>query len=1194
MIPEPASDDSSTIRLSAMVGPLADRKPSVFDLDSAFESDSEPWETTDASDHSADSTLGPEDSVSPQETAIDLLPAAMPDPLPESIKPVSTDINEMCSIPSKMPSGDNPKAPPRIRTSSSIAVPLPLDPEKRHMPPKPPVKATLPPHDGVFEGTNEIFIQSDIFDSIRSGVEKCENFGLPVPPPAPPVPPLPAPPVPPPLPAQKISVGKMPAVPNKNRQAPSFEGTNEIYIQSHVFDAICEDAENDSRPGADKNPLSGIRPAVPRALTETTDDRNILGIINSGILPSVEIDRSLEMPSPDDSMFSAVDMISESTPRADADSETSLQPQDEVHSAKSRRQPNNFNPHEFVLRHLYNIAFNAFGAMDWNGDGCQTEIDAAFAALADLSKAKRPLIFYLNSPCICGRERFARAFIERCMKDIPKLSVYTDTLTSSSDLITALFSSRIGLLRTDDATKKTDRLLNFAESLFKTEDRRWGQNILFARFGLEKLIATSKTADNALRTSDPECDAIELLNYCISRDAENGPVVVLLSESGSDAWTPWRDILYNLRLIKSPNVLILMMGTEPPKGEDVNVQELYPLAHLRMVRIFESMLTGYDLTHECIEELVNRSGDSLTQICRVAELFKHKHPLKIYRKSHDPKEILADIQTYPSRPESLDVAFSDTFSEDARTFLGIASLLGHGFFIADVVRLTSLLSLKDDILGLKKQRESWCRQIVSKLVDSRDIVRISSDAENGSYYEIPEWRLHRRMMHLRDHALACNIHGCYAHILEARKANPLEIANQYALAGMMTEAATRYLDVAREYRGHYFLTTTDTLVSLCLEHVGPQHFDLYTSLMFERISLNLCRGNYINAFLDAETVHRVSCVSDDTRCEILSYIAAGESQRLLGEFNRARDLLSFAVKQAEKLKDSTLTSASYHALGRIMFEAGAKGALVNALRYAEKALEIRRRDGDLHDIAQTQTLCAQIYGRRGEPQRAKAAATEAYRGFLTTGYWYEAPIALIALADSVRVLGEYGASEYLERAFSIVDKTSHLEHRVELLKARLRMTVSSLQRQAARDDLVALNDILQDHPLLPWQTSYQLLNAMFDFSRKNYKKTAKSLGEFFEHVQKLGNSYMLSVGYALSAELNTEVLKRELGTVSLEKTEKLYTNATSLFESIGAWHDVAETLRKYADFLDFIKRPSDAYECRARADKVDPYPQQGE
>ena len=83
----------------------------------------------------------------------------------------------------------------------------------------------------------------------------------------------------------------------------------------------------------------------------------------------------------------------------------------------------------------------------------------------------------------------------------------------------------------------------------------------------------------------------------------------------------------------------------------------------------------------------------------------------------------------------------------------------------------------------------------------------------------------------------------------------------------------------------------------------------------------------------------------------------------------------------------------------------------------------------------------------------------------------------------------------------------------------------------------------------------------------------------------------MALGYSLSAELNFEVYKRNLSTVSLEKTEKLYLSATSLFESVGAWHEVARTLRLYGAFLEDQKRPEDASAAYKRADKVDPYSQ---
>ena len=84
-------------------------------------------------------------------------------------------------------------------------------------------------------------------------------------------------------------------------------------------------------------------------------------------------------------------------------------------------------------------------------------------------------------------------------------------------------------------------------------------------------------------------------------------------------------------------------------------------------------------------------------------------------------------------------------------------------------------------------------------------------------------------------------------------------------------------------------------------------------------------------------------------------------------------------------------------------------------------------------------------------------------------------------------------------------------------------------------------------------------------------------------------AYLISLGYALSAELNYEVYKRDLGKISIEKTHKLFRSATGMLENIGAWHAVAEVLRKYANFLEFLGEKNEAENNRIRANKVDPY-----
>ena len=318
-------------------------------------------------------------------------------------------------------------------------------------------------------------------------------------------------------------------------------------------------------------------------------------------------------------------------------------------------------------------------------------------------------------------------------------------------------------------------------------------------------------------------------------------------------------------------------------------------------------------------------------------------------------------------------------------------------------------------------------------------------------------------------------------------------------------------------------------------------------------------------------------------------IAFGDILRTLGEYADAQRYLLKAVELSEEIEDKALISDAYYALGALAFEMGAKGALVNGLRYAEKALEIQRTIGNLVKIAEIQTLCARIFMMRGEPERARTAASEAYYGLVVSHCWYKTPPVLIVMAESAAALSEGLPLDFVERGLEIAAKTGQITDLFYLLSMRIRLLMTTLERSQVRADMDRIASIVADHPSERWRTEYFYLLSKFDFARKNYKKTTRWLRLFFDSAQRLGNAFMLSCGYDLSAMLNLDVLRRELGIVSKEKTEKLHNSATALFESVGAWHYAAESLRHYANYLDYFKRPADAKNARIRADKVDPY-----
>ena len=1052
-----------------------------------------------------------------------------------------------------------------------------------------------------FEGTNEVYIQSSAFNALQE-------------PPA---------------------------------QTPSFEGTNEVYIQSSAFDAL-QEGENGGECASAAEPgrmsVQGIRLAPPMLQSKALDG-NLIGIVgNSGILPTVDIDKSFDMPVIEDAgelTSSHLEMpldIGDETEEETEDGGSAVYasrmnagmlgtrlPDKPAASVGILPQPLRFGlppreamsgplhpedmtslsvrraqAEEFAIDGMVDPMTTRIGAMD--SDTADTSFDdiysALFAALIDAHEATSPRCLWLRSASNEAIRHVIRGFLHRCGDRLDNFSCYTAVMPNDGkpmDMTTALVCSRLGCYPDELGDKKAERLVSHANTLFEQRDLRWGLDILLVRFGLSHLVLKHRGGEAVQLESRNAVDMLELLSVIVSRDAQQGPVVLVLPVEEGRTMRAWRDVLRALYALHVHDVLILLAGSDADVNavvSSIETIDIPPLTLAETRAILSKVLTGTRISAPTVALMAEKAGGRYENIRLLYAILRHRGWLKPAADGEENPCIAPFVKQLGRSDESLQHAFVESLSQDQVEFLCHAALFGGTFALSDIVPLISLCALDGEDPWLRPKRAEWCARMARELTESGDLVEKTSENANETRYLIPNEEFWYDMAARRDLEHAQTFHGCCAHRLShVDTALPCTVAYHYFEAGMIPEAVNAWMRCARVFAARFENASALELCDRCLSLSGPKFSQGYAEALELRIELSCRLGMYEAAEqLGRTLLSFLKFLGDDARsCQAMIVHAHVCQMNNHGE--DAQSFILLAVKIAEAAHDDDLIGKAYFGLAKWVFESGAKGAFVNGLRYAEKSLETRRRLGNLHDIAESQALCARIYMMRGEPARARTAASEAYHALSVSGFWYEAPCALTVIAESNAALNTGLPMDDIERGFEIVQKTGNVEDRFQLIATRCFLLIGTLQRQAVRDDLDELFHMFETTPCESWRTWYLLLSAMFDFSRKNYKKTTQSLKLFFDSAQRNGNLYLLSCGYAMSAQVNLDVYKRQLGTVSIEKTEKLYLGATALFESIGAWHRVAESLRRYAEFLDYFHRPEDAMTARARAQKVDPYEQ---
>lgn len=1059
-------------------------------------------------------------------------------------------------------------------------------------------------------GTNEIFIRSSAFDHLRAGIE-----------------------IEPPV-------------------VHAFEGTNEVYVRSSAFDAIRDDLEQSdsqdirailghSNESSPRLRMPGIKvkpPVLP--LKSSSNDSNIIGIIGSGILPSVDTDKSFDVPVLDEGVLertreheavsAGIDASGSAPKKGDslavyasrmnaelgthsrATGLSGLPTRDEVLENASIHPENVMDASanratcaRFAIDHAFDPRLlDIFHADLEHKDRSHETVMAALAGhLIDVRDASSPQGVAVESPCILTQMRVVRRFLNQCVEGVPGFSCYVDAVSPNGaplDLVTALVSSRIGCFPDDPEETKNETLIRNASAILEQSDLRWGLDILLVRYGLGHMLLKRKGNEPQQLEARSASDMRELFLNIVAQDAKQGPVVIVLSTETSGRENNWRDVYSWLSKLASPNILLLFVGPKIDWSQEVmpssaskeaNVEpfEIPPLSKNEVQNIL-----GYVFGTRCIQPdtsalIAEKSCGRFDYLRKILIICKNRGVIGNSTRADDVQMVRL-LNSLGTGEGELDAAFVASFDEETADFLSWASLLGRSFYLNDLIQLMDLEPLPDEPIWSHPLRTTWCEDIAKNCQKRGILVHLSTDEKRGMRCCLPDGDAFCHQMGATQPDFSRQIHGCYAQLLaEQRPMDDAQIALHYESAQMALKAVERHLACARRYFDRFENSSTITSLAFCLSHIGPESGAIYADVL--ALYADLCTR--IGEFDDA----RQCCLqrlafekySRNRAGAVQAMIVHGSTLRIVGEYADSQRFLLKSVELAEELGDAALISDAYAALSALVFEMGVKGALVNGLRYAEKALEIQRSIGDLVKISEIQTLCARIYMLRGEPERARDAASEAYHGYIVSQCWHKTPSVLVVMAECAVALNEGLPLDFIERGMEIVEKTGNVVDRFSLLSMRVRLMMTTLERTLVRNDMDEIADIVACHPCLLWQTQFFYLKSLFDYSRKNFKKTTRSLRLFFDAAQRLGNAYLISCGYDLSAELNLDVLRRKLGTISSEKTEKLHHAATSMFESVGAWHKVAESLRHYAAFLDYFHRTGDAQNARLRADKVDPY-----
>lgn len=770
---------------------------------------------------------------------------------------------------------------------------------------------------------------------------------------------------------------------------------------------------------------------------------------------------------------------------------------------------------------------------------------------------------------------------------------YVDLLPSSAvrgyNIFERLIFSRLGLGSTATAEEKRAFLLSVGNSLFDSSVRPWAMDVLFAAYQ-----TSLNTSQSAFLQALNEDQALyqhytrQVFEYLIKRDASRAPVIILLQDDCT-RWQGREDLPEFFNRQSNHSTLILCL--EPAfsiSGVETKSLPIPPLSESVLFDIAKQFFSDLKPCPDTfLQSVVARAQGNVTHLARVTRQLVLQDAIKI--ENFRWKLLQANaIEQIPATVEEFYPYSLAAYTKEQRAILNTASIMGPSFSKTALIQVMSLEEIPDEIPWFHKLREKWLESHIKALTDA-EILRYHrlgpQDEQILSFSSISEQRFIASQLPA---PLARSLRGSYASLLQAQSPNEDTLVPLYQSAGMAEQAVKAIHGRARLLSEAYF----NLSLKACLEHAlgsfGPELGESHIQLLLLKSQLDARRGRYEDAAHSYGAALRCSEFYQLNTYGVPAFIGMGHALRMQGLYTQARDTLLFALDFAQHLQEPGLLADCNDELARITLAQGAKGALVNALRYADKALESRRAIGDIGKTAQTLDIIAEVCLIRGDFERAKQAATEAYHSKNAKYLWHETPQSLILLALIDAEEQQTKSLDLLPQALHIVERSGHVEDLFKCLGAMVNIHTLKKNYDLVRACLGQMNAITQQVPIAPWKATRLWLQANFDFARGSFQKTTSSLKGLFEVANPLKNQFVLCNAYQLSAFLNFEVLRRKLGSVSVPRAERLFTSSIALYEAIGAWPELAKTQRVYAEFLSFLERSDEAEFMLTRAQRIDP------
>ena len=818
-----------------------------------------------------------------------------------------------------------------------------------------------------------------------------------------------------------------------------------------------------------------------------------------------------------------------------------------------------------------------------------SELERMMQKIFEASTTLNPRLITLKAEYPFEVEMFLESILERCQQRAENITFYAtcdrEIYDSQSSCFRALIASRVGY--SPDVRLTTERLVRSAAEIVDGCDKIWAQKTLFSAFGIEDCMISN----GDLGHQSMDLCLAELFLKGIEHDAECGPVVVVLTHADKYRFDGWREVVEYLRNMHAPNVTLIICGDAVSEIEGTERLELGRIPDVAMrYYVSEIFSRAEALPEGFVDALVSKSLGSYTRLWHMLKILELRGMVKQQEKGISvQQDSAALVYVLPSDMAALAHEHFSSLSADQRYLCAVAAMMDMPFTLEDMSLILSLDTLEGEVPWFCNLRQEWVERVVRELVDVGEI-QVMADAGRAVRYMLCDRDNARHIVSDLETTFVQAVHGCYAQILQRHNASDAEIAYHFEQAGMHKEAAHAWLKLAERRRRDYCNQTSLTILNHCLTYMSPQYGASFVALQRELGCLATHFGVFQMAYEHYSVMLRVAHLLRDTLQSVEAFIGVASSLLSLGNYSSAKEMMAYGMQLAEQLNQRPLLARCYRQMADIIFRAGDRGMLSESMRYVERANEIWRDLGDLPELAKTLSLSAEILMRRGELVRTREALSEAYYALKNSGMQLETPPALAVFAELSICENKYrDAAKYIQEGMEIVHKTDNRVHLVELLFKRAELNITMTNREAVREDLARLEEICQQHGCTPWLARLRIMTAEFDFSRKSFQKATKSIKAYFEVVTGLKNHYLTGLGYALSARLNFEVFKRELGRISLEKTDKLFRSSTSIFEGVGAWHKVAENLRCHAEFLDMSGQEAEARRCRERAEKVDPF-----